>query len=179
MMINLNVGGTKYATSQTTIEGCKDLMSLVYSKQYQKDDIFIDRDPLVFGKMLKLLRGYDCLDYKWDNDLLCELEFWNHTMLSVEVPEWLKPQPLSVHTLDPQQSEMYDKTHGLLTLDAINKLKNMKLIDSSFNVPVCKAVGALQGWIESGWVEHRQIELATIRYQFQTYWTARLFGLKK
>jgi|JI10StandDraft_1071094.scaffolds.fasta_scaffold18702_7 hypothetical protein len=178
-MINFNVGGTKYTTSQTTVDGCKELTALVYSKQYQKDDIFLDRDPIVFGKMLKLLRGYDCLEYMWDNDVLCELVFWNHVMLSVEVPDWMKPQPLTVHTLDPQQSELYDKTHGLLTLDAITKLKNMKLIDAAIVTPVCKAVGALQGWVESCWMEHEQLNLATLRYQFQTYFKVRQFSLKK
>jgi hypothetical protein len=180
-MIKLNVGGTRYATSQATIDDCKDLSAHVYAHQYQKDDIFVDRDPVVFGKMLKLLRGYDCMDYRLDNDVLCELVYWNHEMVNIEVPDWLKAQPLTVHTLDPQQTELFDQTHGLLTLDAINRMKTLKLIDSALSVTVCKAVGALQGWIESGWVENRQIRLAVLRYQFDAHFLngSRLFSLKK
>ena len=180
-MIKLNVGGTKYATSQATINDCRDLTALVYALQYQKDDIFIDRDPVAFSKMLKLLRGYDCLEYKWDNDVLCELVHWNHVMTNVEIPDWLKAQPLTVHTLDPQQSELYDQTHGLLTLEAINRLRSALLVDASLPMIVCKAVGASQGWIESGWIDHKQLRLATIRYQFDAHFSkeSRLFSLKK
>ena len=180
-MLKFNVGGIFFETLRNTVEPCRALSSIVYANQYSKDDIFLDRDPVVFAALLKLLRGYQCPETLFNIDVLSELVYWNHEMLDVELPAWIKPQPLTVNTLDPYESECFSTTHGLLSVESILRLVSMKLLDGPLSrFTVCKAVGAVQGWIESGWVENKEIELATVRYQFQKYFDKpRLFYLKK
>lgn len=180
-MLQINAGGTVFATTVNTISHCKLLHDTVAARKSSEEIIFIDRDPTVFGKMLKLLRGYYCPEFQYDNDVLIELLHWKHEMIGATLPEWLKPKTLTVHTLDPQQSEAFGATHALLPVSAIQKLVDMKIVNGpTERYVICKAVGATQGWIDSAWIENKEIELAILRYHFQMHFeNPRMFGLKK
>lgn len=89
----LNVGGKKFETTSETLQRCKRLYELINTNTSdgEHDCIFIDRDPDVFEKTLKFLRGYPIHDQLLnDNDLMHELIYWKHDLTYKELPECVK-----------------------------------------------------------------------------------------
>lgn len=181
-MITLNVGGKVFLTTSETLSDCLGLNDLVYLKKHSEGDIFLDRDPIVFGKMLKLLRGYPVYPLIVSDvsiDILYELRYWNHKFVSVDVPDWLQPQTLTFHTLDPAQTDMYQKTHGLLPVSSVSLLVKSGYLPYHTNYTKCIIIGATTPWVDCVWVPLKEIELVTVRYQFETFFgNSRLFPLE-
>lgn len=57
MQITLDVGGTLFATTQTTLEKHGFFRALLDSDNSDKSYFFIDRDPLFFRWILNFIRG--------------------------------------------------------------------------------------------------------------------------
>jgi hypothetical protein len=173
-MLRFNVGGTMFTTTRHTIDKCERLIRIVDLSVGESGEgtIFIDRDPVVFSKFLKLLRGYpsECEDDLIDAEILCELVHWEHIMLQRPIPDWLQPQALTVHTLSPLQSEAFGQTHVLLPLKTIQSLIESRSLKGPLErFAVCYAIGATQGWTDSAWVSSREAKLAQIKYQYRTH----------
>jgi hypothetical protein len=165
-MIRLNIGGTKLQTCSDTLSTCRSLLEEISTTE---GEVFLDRDPKIFTKLLKLLRGYPVhRKYIIDSDVLRELIHWDHEMLDIDLPENYHPVPLTVYTLDQQQTESYGKTHTL-----VQKAGMCHMMDYGFLAPEnyleCVVVGAPVDWNDCNWIPNELINLAVIRYKFAKY----------
>jgi len=87
--LSLNIGGKTMDTTAETLKSCKRLYIQVINDD--SDTIFIDRDPIVFAKTLKFLRGYPVNDQLLnDQDVIHELVFWQHELLFKQLPSCVK-----------------------------------------------------------------------------------------
>jgi hypothetical protein len=177
-MIQLNVGGTSFATSSKTLKSCgrfRAILDDLQGLQGQQDDkpIFLDRDPVVFSRTLKTLRGYPCgRELINDSDLISELVWLEHDFLDGELPEWLDDaihpadSKNTNHTLDPVQSARYSQTRVLVASDALEKLERVLPANQ---YPKCVVVGVGEGWVNSQWVPVHDIDTAKMKLRFMKY----------
>lgn len=168
----INVGGTQFVTTTETLRPLTKLYRRIESTTptAASGSIFFDRDAPTFTKILKLLRGYPCSEYMMDTDVMNDLVHWEHEMLQTPIPVWLTAQQLTVHTLDPQQTQSLGTTHVLLTNECIERLANNRLIDHTVHdYVVCIPIGASQGWIDSAWIPRNEFDTALLRCRFALY----------
>jgi len=167
-MIRLNVGGVLFETTEKTLSRCKNIPVVD-----RNQTIFIDHDPDVFRKTLKILRGYPCAADA-DADVLYQLTMLGHEFLDVLLPNWMQSatQELasSIHTLDPEQATVYGLTHILVRIPTVERLTEMGLLTGE--KPVCRVVGVKQDWEDCQWVSRAEYELAKKKLMFRKYFVA-------
>jgi hypothetical protein len=167
-MIHLNVGGTKITTSKETLSPCKRFETLSNGDS----EMFLDRDPAVFLKALKVLRGYPCDELADDLDIISELAWLKHIFLNADLGGWLEEavHPVDTkdtnHTLDPEQTSRFSKTRVLVASSSLKKLESVGVIVSASDYPKCKVVGVGDDWIDSQWVPCHDFELAKMKLRF-------------
>jgi len=175
--IKLNVGGRSFATTVGTLSECAKLAEMTDDGG---EEFFIDRDPEVFGRALKVLRGYPAAKAQAveDEDVLHELSYWQHSFAQSPLPEWMQRcetrfsevEP-SIHTLDPVQSARYGRTHVLVLADVVDLLVDIRALPvlastrddttitatataaAAASFPLCRVVGAEAEWNDCRWVE--------------------------
>jgi hypothetical protein len=165
-MIRLNVGGVTFETTEKTLSKCKNIPVVD-----RNQTIFIDHDPDVFRKTLKILRGYPCDGDNIDRDVLCELTMLGHEFLDVTLPGWMQNAARelisSIHTLDPEQAAAYGATHVLVCIAAVDRLTELGLL--SGEKQTCRVVGVKQDWEDCQWVSKAEFELAKKMMMFRKY----------
>jgi hypothetical protein len=164
--INLNVGGTQFVTTLTTLEKCHRFRDNVLKSS--KEDIFLDRDPHIFNKALKIMRGYPCEDAAGDLDVISELAWLEHNFLEEDLPNWLEAAVQDIentnHILDPEQTRRFSCNCVLASAEAITKLGDLLLLGKDYQK--CRVVGVRDGWVESQWVPIHDFKLAKLKYRF-------------
>jgi hypothetical protein len=126
--IHVNVGGTKYETTYETLKDCKGLIKYIGDKK----NIFIDRDPIVFKKVLKFLRGYPVInEVLKDDDMVYELIYWKHKFIDIKLCECICK---SIKIYDNYNSEKNSYIVKTLDFTDIDNPCNTD-IDNSINTP--------------------------------------------
>ena len=167
---SLNVGGVLFETTIQTLQPCRTIT---------QNTGFIDHDPDIFQRVLRLLRGYPSHDLLHDEQVLYVLTDLQHEFLDVELPDWLhdcvKTLNDTMHTLDPTQSERYagDTEYVLITTDALLKLQRSGAIQSAEQYEECRVVGIKTGWPECRWVPIKTWELAKTKTKFIKYFMSQ------
>ena len=159
MFFKLNVGGTLFQTTEQTTNKCKKLKNLCERFKH-KNVIMIDRDPEVFLRFLKFLRGYPIDRIDQDHDLICELIFWEHYFLDsalcpnkkcidVCAKKYHEIQTI-VNVSFHDEVEKYKRSHYLIPENAMLKIfgKNFEHNFEKFSVFCTKK------WNDHYWVEH-------------------------
>jgi hypothetical protein len=133
--LKLNVGGKIFETWKHTLESCK---KLELSPANDGSAIPLDRDPTIFARALKVLRGYPCAWALQDDDVLHELTCLDHDFVRTPLPRWMdgcekhfEDIEAAIHTLDPEQSKQYGKTHVLIPVTVIRRLMKTDILPSS------------------------------------------------
>ena len=98
----LNVGGTTFATTSSTLCASSTYFAALFSREWaEEDDIFLDRDPDAFKILLSCMRNNSILLPERDQDLcarvLLEAEFFGVSWLLRDVKHRaLRHEPYSV-----------------------------------------------------------------------------------
>lgn len=177
--IVLNVGGEAFATCPSTLEKCARAEEIIESSQM--DGCFLDRDPSVFRKTLKLLRCYPSTRNAWtDDDVLEELAWLQHECFSVDIPAWIvnaEKLPSTIrHTLDPEQTRKMGATHTLIRDEVVTFLLDQSILgDEDF--PPCRVVGD-EAWAPHRWVNKHTWLMALKRVAFRMYFLSECFALR-
>lgn len=178
----LNVGGRTFSTTKSTLEKCVLLYACVAETADQ--DVLFDRDPDVFARMLKVLRGYPGAinSALKDADVLHELQHWEHEFACQALPKWMEEGSeysfeavkSSIHTLDCSQSAQYGQTHKLVIGSVVKQMIEMGALLKEEEYPICQVVGAKKNWIERCWVETKTLQMAKVRVRYMNYFAANL-----
>jgi hypothetical protein len=127
-IIKLNVGGMKYTLTKETVEKCPALVNLIKGslENDEKDEIFINRDGLIFRKILQYLRdeAMHVEDVEGLKELRAEASFFNLDSLEKLVDEKLKKKSSNMvyRLLDQEQLE------GLSNLNPENPYSYQKTL---------------------------------------------------
>ena len=193
--ICLDVGGTALETTLETLEKCKTLHDIV-KLNIENQPVFIDRDPKVFEKALKFLRGYPMHDQLFsDNDVLHELIHWNHILVDHPLPDFVQKSVKTHHAYDEQlkahivyavnftsvefPSPHKDDQHRyLINTPDIKQLMQHK--DTHYLVPENIATHILnlnnsikcnfvcsKGWDDHVWIEKNQLKIALYKLKLR------------
>ena len=179
-MIVLNVGGEVFATCPSTLEKCGRADEIVEGSRM--DGCFLDRDPGVFKKTLKLLRCYPTARNAWtDDDVLAELAWLQHECFSVQIPPWIvnsEKLPSTIrHTLDPEQTRKMGATHTLIRDEVVGFLIDQSiLVGDEGTFPSCRVVGD-EAWAPHRWVNKHTWLMALKRVAFRMYFLDECFNL--
>lgn len=173
-MLSLNVGGTLFATTRKTLQPLGHFKQL--SDNPSQSDLFLDHDPVVFCRTLKVLRGYPCIGMLHDTDVLHQLCALKHEFEQVKLPIWLTNsiQQLSntIHTLKPEQTVAFGETHDLVAEETIRQLGVLVRLGDIEDYELCRVVGvrvADKEWIDCRWVPKWEFELAKTKMKFLLY----------
>jgi hypothetical protein len=171
-MLQLNVGGTLFETCEKTLSKCKNIP---IGSLDRNQIIFIDHDPDVFKKTLKILRGYPCDDETGDPDVLYQLSMLGHEFLETELPVWMQKATRelvpSIHTLDPEQATTFGATHILVSVAVMDRMIQMGLLPKADYVK-CRVVGVKHDWEDCMWVSKKHNELAKKKIKFINYFNS-------
>jgi hypothetical protein len=158
MFFKLNVGGTLFQTTEQTINKCKKLKDLC-EKFKHKNVVMIDRDPKVFCRFLKFLRGYLIDRIDQDQDLICELIFWEHYFLDTSLctEKCIDSCARKYHEIKdkvnvtfPSNVEQLNREYFLIPKNAM-----LKIFGENFEEMFKKFyVFCTQNWVDHYWVEH-------------------------
>ena len=117
-MIALNVGGTCYHTSKSTLEKQPSFFSTLMKWQVptEKDTYFIDRDPTHFRYILNFMRGSKCLpdnssalkELLEEADFYCLEELMNRIMEKLEKFNHIGTIEMELHLLRQKISLMHN-----------------------------------------------------------------------
>lgn len=170
MIIRLNVGGTIFETLKKTVSDCANIALQVEGSAGGSaggSAIFLDHDPSVFSRTLRVLRGYPCYNLLGDEDVLHQLQALGHSFINIPIPEWAEARLLtsSVHTLDPEQTVVYGDTHTLVMERSVERLIDLELLREREYFS-CRVVGVREGWVDCSWVPKWEYKWAILKLKF-------------
>lgn len=196
----LDVGGKTIETTAETLKSCKRLYSVVNgntnTNTNQDDTIFIDRDPVVFEKTLKFLRGYPVNDQLLnDNDVMHELIFWKHDLVSKELPGCVKQsikaymdydESNSAHLVtsvnfkdiehpEPVKGNEHNYLINTPDTEHLNKYKNLHyLVPENIAVSLLNITDAVscnivcsEGWDNHVWIQKDDLKMALYKLKLR------------
>ena len=116
--ITLNVGGTRFVTTTSTLEKSSFFVSLLQrwsppSDSDSLNEIFVDRSPTAFGHILNLMRD---IQHPFPEDYLYELGFYGLPRPANVKPSFDKPLSLAVGSLAKMCSQTEIIAKELLSL---------------------------------------------------------------
>lgn len=179
-MIVLNVGGTTFQTTTQTLYKCRRFKELLCANTKRDGTpsgtpsgthggthsggcdppIFLDRDPVVFARMLKFLRGYPISQIETDHELICELIYWQHYFTDIALCPCISGAAVKYHQIaecvnlpDSTEVNHYSKTHFLIPLEVALKLFTELEHVPNPRMPLFQVVCS-PGWNDHVWVEH-------------------------
>lgn len=161
-MIKLNVGGKMFDTTKETLSKCHKFNEIIEQIQNNKEagSIFLDRDPSVFGRLLKFLRGYPVKNIEEDQELICELIYWKHYFTDIGLCDCLQNCGKKYHQVQQiintpflNEIERYQKSHYLVPLKiATDLFKELAEVPND-KMPLLQVICS-KDWNDHVWIDH-------------------------
>lgn len=168
--IQLNVGGHVFLTTKQTCSKCRKLFDLVKDSDGQ---IFLDRDPIIFKRMLKFLRGYPIPDIEDDDELIHELIYWEHYFNDTKLckcisscyKKWHQVAD-KVHFGNPEQVKKLKKNCCLVPKDVAEWLWDSEELPNE-NKPLCYVV-CTKNWKDHLWIKNKDMKNKFIQIKLRS-----------